>query len=228
MALWSINDNNKSKPKSPFTRQVREFVQLQIYSGNTAGNNIIQVAYFDSGANNVANIGITAGQYVYFLANTPSGNGISLNGSGQAGNGVPGMFFSNTTVSSTNGNLITLSNPLFNYANTGWMVEFDKAIVANTAKPYRYNYNQDVVLVNATRAANAVFAGQNQYTSANLANSGASVAHLGWNKITTFTGGRAGRVQTETLVVIANAAAITIANTISGNTSNSLTYFAGV
>ena len=51
------------------------------------------------------------------------------------------------------------------------------------------------------------------------------MSHVGWNKVTTFTGGRAGRVQTETLVVLANPVA---SNTISGNTSNSLTYFAGV
>jgi hypothetical protein len=229
MSAWSITDNNNSKPKSPFTRQVREYLQLTVLSGNTAGKNMISVVYNDGAQNNVANIGVAAGQYVYFYANTASGNGISLNSGGQAGNGVPGMFASNTQVQYVSGNTITLTNPLFSAgANTGWIVEFDKAIVANTSKPTLYNYNSDVVLVNATRAANAVFAGGAQYTSANLANSGSAVAHLGWNKITTFTGGRSGRVQTECLVIVANAAAITIANTISGNTSNSLTYFSGV
>ena len=223
MSAWSNNDNNNAKPKFPNLRQVRENVQLKVFSGNTAGNNIISVVYSDGGANNVANIGITAGQYIYFWA-----NGTDKNNGGQSGNGVPGFFASNTTVSSTSGNTITLSNNLFNTVTNTFTVEFDKAIVANTYHPYEANYNQDTVLVTSTRAANAVFANGAQYTSANLSNSGASIAHVGWNKITTFTGGRAGRVQTECLVIFANSAQITIANTISGNTSNANTYYAGV
>jgi hypothetical protein len=225
MSAWSNNDNYNSKPKSPYERQTREAFQFQISSGNTAGNSIITVLYNDGGQNNVANIGVAAGQYVYFLANTPSGNGISLNGSGQAGNGVPGMFESNTQIQYISGNTITLTNPLFGYANTGWIVEIDKAIVyggPQSTKVIEINYNADTVLLTPTRMANAVFAGTANSSSYNL-NSGMS--HQGWNKVTTFTGGRAGRVQTETLVVLANP---TASNTISGNTSNSLTYFSGV
>lgn len=223
MSAWSTNDNNKSKPKSNYERQTREAFQFTISSGNTAGNSWITVNYQDGGQNNVANIGVAAGQYIYFLANTPSGNGLTTSGSGQAGNGVPGMFASNTQISYISGNVITLSNPLFGVANTGWIVEIDKAIVYQAGEALS-KYNQDTVLINTTRMANAVFAGTANGSGTNF-NSG--LAHTGWNRVTTGTGGRAGRVQVETLVTLKNSS-ITIANNISGNTSNSLTYFAGV
>ena len=72
-----------------------------------------------------------------------------------------------------------------------------------------------------SRLANAVF--PNGYSSANLAQG--AVAHAGWVEVITGTGGRAGRVQTEVLVALANPVA---ANTLSGNTSNSQTYFTGL
>ena len=49
--------------------------------------------------------------------------------------------------------------------------------------------------------------------------------HPGWVKVQTGTGGRAGRVQTEVLVALANTAT---ANVLSGNTSNSQVYYAGL
>ena len=123
---------------------------------------------------------------------------------------------------STSGNTVTLSTNLFGTVTTAFTAEFDNAVVYNSNKPYEVNYNADTVMITPTRMANAIFAGTANSGSYNL-NSGMS--HAGWNKVTTFTGGRAGRVQTETLVVLANPVA---SNTISGNTSNSLTYFAGV
>jgi len=217
MSAWSNNDNHNSKPKFNYEREVTTAVQIPVYAGNTAGNNVIKVNYYDGAQNNVANIGIVAGQYVYFWA-----QGNTASNGGQAGNGVPGIFASNTQVLSTSGNTITLSTALFGAVNTAFTAEFDNATVYNSNKPYEVNYNADTVLITPTRMANAVFAGTANSGSYNL-NSGMS--HAGWNKVTTFTGGRAGRVQTETLVILANP---TAANTLSGNTSNSLTYFAGV
>jgi len=217
MSAWSNNDNHNSKPKFNYEREVTTAVQIPVYAGNTAGNNVIKVNYYDGAQNNVANIGIVAGQYVYFWA-----QGNTASNGGQAGNGVPGIFASNTQVLSTSGNTITLSTALFGAVNTAFTAEFDNATVYNSNKPYEVNYNADTVLITPTRMANAVFAGTANSGSYNL-NSGMS--HAGWNKVTTFTGGRAGRVQTETLVILANP---TAANTLSGNTSNSLTYFGGV
>ena len=217
MSAWSNNDNHNSKPKFNYEREVTTAVQIPVYAGNTAGNNVIKVNYYDGAQNNVANIGIVAGQYVYFWA-----QGNTASNGGQAGNGVPGIFASNTQVLSTSGNTITLSTSLFGPVTTAYTAEFDNATVYNSNKPYEVNYNADTVLITPTRMANAVFAGTANSGSYNL-NSGMS--HAGWNKVTTFTGGRAGRVQTETLVILANP---TAANTLSGNTSNSLTYFAGV
>ena len=217
MSAWSNNDNHNSKPKFNYEREVTTAVQIPVYAGNTAGNNVIRVNYYDGAQNNVANIGIVAGQYVYFWA-----QGNTASNGGQAGNGVPGIFASNTQVLSTSGNTITLSTSLFGPVTTAYTAEFDNATVYNSNKPYEVNYNADTVLITPTRMANAVFAGTANSGSYNL-NSGMS--HAGWNKVTTFTGGRAGRVQTETLVILANP---TAANTLSGNTSNSLTYFGGV
>ena len=217
MSAWSNNDNHNSKPKFNQERETTTAVQLPVFAGNTAGNNVISVKYNDGGQNNVANVGIVAGQYVYFWA-----QGTSASGGGQSGNGVPGLFASNTQVLSTSGNTVTLSTNLSGTVTTAFTAEFDNAVVYNSNKPYEVNYNADTVMITPTRMANAIFAGTANSGSYNL-NSGMS--HAGWNKVTTFTGGRAGRVQTETLVVLANPVA---SNTISGNTSNSLTYFAGV
>ena len=217
MSAWSNNDNHNSKPKFNQERETTTAVQLPVFAGNTAGNNVISVKYNDGGQNNVANVGIVAGQYVYFWA-----QGTSASNGGQSGNGVPGLFASNTQVLSTSGNTVTLSTNLSGTVTTAFTAEFDNAVVYNSNKPYEVNYNADTVMITPTRMANAIFAGTANSGSYNL-NSGMS--HAGWNKVTTFTGGRAGRVQTETLVVLANPVA---SNTISGNTSNSLTYFAGV
>ena len=178
-------------------RETRENVQLYILTGNTAGNTIIQVSYNDGGLNNVANIGITAGQYVYFWA-----NGFGTPG-GTAGNGVPGFFASNTTVASTSGNTITLGTALFNTVSAGYGVEFDKAIVYNTNKTMTKTYGADTILVTPTRLANSTVA----FGSVNP----------GWVHIQKKTNNDGTvRYINETLVALASPVA---SNTNSGNTS---------
>jgi len=202
MSAWSNTDafSNQGKPKMDALRVTRENVQLTVTTGNTAGNNVITVSYYDGGLNNVANIGITAGQYVYFWA-----NGFGDNKGGQAGNGIPGFIASNTTVASTSGNTITLGTALFNTVSAGFGVEFDKAIVYNTNKTMQKTYGADTVLVTATRLAN------------NTVNMGNQVP--GWTHIQkkVMNGDTANaRYIHETLVALANP---TAANTNSGNTS---------
>jgi len=210
MPAWGNTDNHNQKPKFDAEREVRQVVSLSTANTTTAGNTVVTLVYNDGAQNNVANVGVAIGQYVYFST-------------GQAGNGTPGFFASNNTVAAINGNNVTLTVGTFNTTAPGTVIGFDKGITYNSNKTSEVNYNADTVLVTPTRLANAVFSGT--YLSANLANSGGAAAHTGWVKTTTGTGGRAGRVQTEVLVALANPVA---ANTLSGNTSNSGTYFAGV
>jgi hypothetical protein len=222
MPAWSNTDAPNSKPKFSAERQTRELVQLTVantaYSNLSLGgtNSSITFTYSDgfslaNNGSNLANIGVAAGQYVY--------------ASNVAGNGVAGFFSSNNTIASVTGNTITLTNPYFGNVTVGSIVEVDKAIVFNSNKTSEVNYNRDTVMVTPTRLANATFANGSQYTTSALANTGASSAHAGWVRVTTGTGGRAGRVQTEVLVALANSSA---SNTTSGNTSNSGTYYTGV
>jgi len=210
MPAWGNTDNHNQKPKWDQEREVRQVVSLSTANTTTAGNTVVTLVYNDGAQNNVANVGVAIGQYVYFST-------------GLAGNGTPGFFASNNTVAAINGNNVTLTVGTFNTTAPGTVIGFDKGITYNSNKTSEVNYNADTVLVTPTRLANAVFSGT--YLSANLANSGGAAAHTGWVKTTTGTGGRAGRVQTEVLVALANPVA---ANTLSGNTSNSGTYFAGV
>jgi hypothetical protein len=198
MSAWTNNDKRISKPKFDMERETRKFAQFTVLTGNTAGNNVIQVSYTDGGQNNVANIGVAAGQYVYFWS-----GGFSTNNGGQAGNGVPNMFASNTTVSSISGNTITLSTALFNTVTAGFGVEFDKAIVYPAAKTVEKTFNADTVLVTPTRIAN---------TAVNVGN-----MNTGWTQIRKKTNSDGSvRYLSETLVALANP---TAANTASGNTS---------
>ena len=197
MPTWGNTDAQNAKPKFDVERQTREVLQFNVLTGNTAGNNIIQVAYNDGGLNNVANIGVVAGQYVYFMA-----NGFGLPG-GTAGNGYPSMFFSNTTVSSISGNTITLSSNISSNIVVGTTIEFDKAIAYNTNKGVETTYNQDTILVTPTRAANTLI---------NSGNYSAGWVHI--QKKVNNDGTT--RYLKETLVSLASP---TAANTNSGNTS---------
>jgi len=206
MPMWGNTDNANKKPKSPNTRNVREVIQISLGSWANTGQANLTLVYNDGAGNNVANIGVATGQFVYFYPNGAN------NAGGAAGNGYPSMFSSNNTVLSISGNTVTLAANVFANTSPGATIEFDKTLPYNSNKVYEKNFNQDVVLVTPTRMANASFA--NNATS-----------HAGWVKVTTGTGGRAGRVQTEVLVALASP---TAANTLSGNTSNSSTYYAGV
>ena len=208
MSAWSNNDNHNSKPKYNYERETMPVIQLPVRTGNTSGNNIIQVSYNDGGQNNVANVGIVANTYVYFWANgTADGKG------GTSGNGVPGFFASNTTVASTSGNTITLNQNLFKTVSAGFIAEFDSSIVYSTNKTVEKTYNQDTVLVTATRYANAISTKLNP-------------AHTGWTHIQRkINNDGTVRYITEVLVATANA---TATNTASGNISNSIIAFTGV
>jgi len=219
MPTWGNTDGANQKPKFDAARQTRDVIQLKLGTAATAGQPTINLAYNDGNQNNVANVGVAVGQYVYFYP-----NGFALPG-GTTGNGYPGFFASNNTVLSISGNVVTLASNVFNAQTNGTGVEFDKAIVYNSNKTTEVNYNSDTILITPTRLANAVFANSVNYSNTALSTSGGAASHAGWNKVTTFTGGRQGRVQTECLVALANP---TAANTLSGNTSNSQTYFSGL
>jgi hypothetical protein len=210
MSLMGNTDAHNAKPKFNYVRETLSVpvAQLTVRTGNTSGNNVIQVSYNDGGQNNVANIGIVAGQYVYFWA-----NGLADGKGGTAGNGVPGFFASNTTVSSTSGNTITLSSNLFNTVSAGYIVEFDNSIVYSTNKTVEKTYNQDTVLVTATRKANAISTKLNP-------------AHTGWVHIQRkINNDGTVRYITETLAILANP---TATNSASGNISNTIIAYTGV
>ena len=202
MSSWTNTDafSNQGKPKWDVERTTRETVQATIFAGNTAGNNIITISYLDGGANNVANIGIGVGQYVYFWA-----NGFGDNKGGQAGNGIPGMFTSNTTVASISGNTVTITPALFNTVSAGFGVEFDKKIVLNANKTMSANYAADTVLVTASRLANNAVA---------MGDVTPGWVHIQKKVMNGDTGNP--RYIHETLVALANPVA---SNTNSGNTS---------
>ena len=204
MPAWGNTDAHNQKPKWDLIRETRENFQFQVLTGNTAGNTVIQVAYNDGGQNNVANVGVTSGLYVYFMANGFNNPG------GTAGNGYPSMFFSNTTIASTSGNTITLATALFGNVSNTFGVEFDKTLVYNTNKPLEANTGADTILVTATRAINA---------ASGHANSAYSLGNwtVGWNKIQKKVNNDGTvRYLKETLVALSSP---TAANTNSGNTS---------
>jgi len=212
MPTWGNTDNHNQKPKWSLDREVRLTASFTAANVTNTGNTVVTLVYNDGGQNNVANAGVTSGQYVYFVTGT-------------AGNGYPGFFASNTQVDYVSGNNVALTNASFNNTPAGTLATFDTAIAYNSNKPYEANFNKNTVLVTTTRLANAVFAGGSQYSNSALFAAGSAAAHAGWVNVVTGTGGRAGRVQTEVLVALANPIA---ANTLSGNTSNSLTYYTGL
>jgi len=191
MPAWSNNDTPTSKPKFDVERQVRTTTRLNTANTTNAGNTVITLVYNDGAQNNVANVGVAVGQYLYFAA-------------GLAGNGYPGFFASNNTVAAINGNNVVMAVAAFNITGPGTVIEFDTAINWNV--PPANTYNQDTILITATRTANAN-------------NSIAPVGNLnaGWNYIRKKTNSDGTvRYLKETLVALANS---TASNTSSGNTS---------
>ena len=95
MSAWTNTDAPTAKPKMDVERTTREVLQLTVYSTVTSGN-VISFSYNDGGQNNVANIGVTTGQYVY-AANLST-------------NGIAGFFASNNYVLSNSGNSVTFNS----------------------------------------------------------------------------------------------------------------------
>ena len=195
MPSWGNTDSIYDNPHFPMERQVRPFATLTTYNTTASGNTIIFVG---TGATTPANVGIVAGMSAY-------NSNLSITGEQE-------FFASNNTVKSVTGNVVVFTTNVMGSIPAGSSVDF--------AYPIQYNENgantyfSDTVLVSSTRLPN---------TSAGFANT--STAHVGWVRVTTGTGGRAGREQVEVLVALANTAT---SNTLSGNTSNSITYYAGL
>jgi hypothetical protein len=191
MSAWGNTDSGVNKPKFDYERQVRELIRLNSANTTVSGNTSVTLIYNDGAGNNVANIGVSAGQYVYFAA-------------GLAGNGIPGFFASNNTVASVSGNTVILTNAAFNTTPANTVIEFDSAI--NWSVAPANTFFADTILVTATRAAN----GNN--ATANVGN-----INQGWNRIQKKVNNDGTvRFLKETLVALANASA---SNTSSGNTS---------
>ena len=195
MPSWGNTDSIYDKPHFPMERQVRPFATLTTYNTTASGNTIIFVG---TGATTPANVGIVAGMSAY-------NSNLSITGEQE-------FFASNNTVKSVTGNVVVFTTNVMGSIPSGSSVDF--------AYPIQYNENgantyfSDTVLVSSTRLPN---------TSTGFANT--STAHVGWVRVTTGTGGRAGREQVEVLVALSNTAT---SNTLSGNTSNSITYYAGL
>lgn len=200
MPSWGNTDSIYDKPHFPYERQVRPFT-LALTTANLTQTGATTIV-FNGGATNLINaqsLGITAGMFVY-AAN------VAITGEQE-------FFTSNNSVASVSGNNVTLANAVFGNVASGLFLDFGTSIVynSNTAN----TYNQDTIMVTPGRLANASFGNTARH----------AVAHAGWVYTTTGTGGRAGRVQTEVLVALANTSA---SNTRSGNTSNSQTYYSSV
>jgi len=200
MSAWSNTDlYANTKPKFPELRQVREVYNLSVANSAASGAATITFTYNDGGQNNVANVGVIVGSYAY--------------GPNLTANGTPNFFAGNTRVTSVNGNTLTFNSGTTGVIASGTIIEFDQQIKWQTGPAN--TFYQDTVLVTSTRAANASWGSANH----------AEGAHTGWVHVVSGTGGRLGRKQVETLVCLANAVAY---NALSGNTSNSGTYYAGL
>ena len=195
MPSWGNTDSIYDKPHWPYERQVRPFATLVTNGAVTSGNTI---TFAGTGASTAANVGIVAGMSAY-------STNLSITGEQE-------FFVSNTVVKSVTGNVVVFTANVMGTVATGTSIDFGIPVQYN--QDSANTYFSDTVIVSTTRLPN---------TSAMLANT--ATAHQGWVHVTTGTGGRAGRVQVETLVTIANVAT---ANTFSGNTSNSKVFYAGL
>ena len=196
MPSWGNTDSIYDKPHFPKERQVRSFATLVTNGAVTSGNTVV---FAGTGAATAANVGIVAGMSAY----SPN---LSITGEQE-------FFVSNNTVKSVTGNSVVFTTNVMGTIPTGTSIDFASNIQYNSTPDT--NYFNDTVLVTAGRLANATFGGATNHAT----------AHQGWTKVTTGTGGRAGRVQTEVLVALANPVA---SNTLSGNTSTSSTYYANL
>ena len=203
MPSWGNTDSAQAKPHFPEERQVRPFASLITANVTAAGTQTI--TFTGTGAQTAANVGIVAGMWPY-----GGGPGV-LTGTGQRD-----FFKGNNTVaavSTNNGanNQVSFTKPTTASIPAGTTITFDTAIVHNGV--YSANTFDDTVIVSTTRLANAT----------NF--SAKTTPHTGWVRVKTGTGGRTGRVQVEVLVALSN---VQTSNTLSGNTSNSMIYYAGL
>ena len=191
---WGNTDAGATKPRFPVERQVREVKQLITANSTVAGANLITFVYNDGAGNNVANVGIAVGQYVY-STNLASG-------------GLAGFFSSNNTVKSISGNNVTFTNNTFGIVNAGATVGFDLSInysTANNPNSVLANTFADTILVTASRMANV---------NTSITSNGSF--NTGWVHVRKKTNSDGTvRYLRETLVCLANATATTTA---SGNT----------
>lgn len=196
MPSWGNTDSIYDKPHWSNERQVRPFITLTTNGAVSTGNTII---FAGTGSSTAANLGIVAGMSAY------SAN-LSITGEQE-------FFVSNNTVKSVSGNSVVFTANVLGTIASGTSIDFGIPIVYN--QDTANTYFSDTVIVSTTRLANATFGGATNHAT----------AHIGWQHVVTGTGGRAGRVQVETLVALSNVAT---SNTLSGNTSNSQTYYAGL
>jgi hypothetical protein len=200
MPAWGNTDSIYDKPHFPFERQVRPF-SFKLTTANLTQTGATTIV-FNGGATNLINaqsLGVKAGMFIY-------GANVAITGEQE-------FFTSNNSVASVSGNNVTLANAVYGNVASGLTLDFGTYIGYNTNTSN--TYFADTIMVTPGRLANASFGNTVRH----------SVAHIGWVYTTTGTGGRAGRVQTEVLVAIANTSA---SNTASGNTSNSQTYYSGI
>jgi hypothetical protein len=192
MPAWGNTDSIYDKPHFPKERQVHDYVNLT--TANVANSGTSTIRFTGTGADTAANLGVVANMYVV-AANT----GVS---------GEAGFFASNVYITAVTGNTITLSSPLTGNIPAGTIVEVDIPIPYATGEKAA-TYNQDTILVTASR----------------LANNTVNVNHssTGWTYVMKTTNGGDGavRYRSEVLVAIANAVA---SNTNSGNTSFAQVY----
>jgi hypothetical protein len=207
MSAWANNDigfgSNTSitlnRPKFSFleTRHFRIFTvaNSQFTSGGNTKNVIVKDFLSLAAPQLSLNANVTGNNIIF---------GTTIQAYDTANNTL--VLSANTTANVQVGDIMYVGNNTIFHANTFWK-----------------SYNRDTVLVTPGRRNNAFFANAGAFSVA-VANV-AAAAHTGWVHVTTGTGGRAGRVQTEVLVALSNTFATL---TDSGNTSNSLTRYAGL
>lgn len=196
MPSWGNTDSIYDKPHFPQERTVRPFATLVTNGAVSSGNTIV---FAGTGSSTAANVGIVAGMSAY-------STNLSITGEQE-------FFASNNTVKSVTGNSVVFTTNVMGTITTGTSIDFAVPISYNNTSDS--TYNNDTVLVTNTRLANATFGGATNHAT----------AHQGWQHVVTGTGGRAGRVQAETLVALSSPVA---SNTLSGNTSTSSTYYANL
>jgi len=159
---------------------------------------------------------------------------LTIIGANVSGNNIRvGTIITNYSTNPVTGNTFITINP----GTTANIQRGDVISIGNNivykSNTYQATFNTDTVLVTDTRKANLFANGTgtrintgNSVPGSQTANANIAItSSTGWNHVQVGTGGRAGRIQVETLITLSNAQAL---NTLSGNTSNANVYYAGV